>query len=687
MPLFFRISKNGALVAVKQVTTTQATFGRDATVSIVLDDPSVSPFHAMVEQRNGDYFLTDMGSEKGTFRNGTQVVEIQIQSGDQIGIGAFQIEFSVGVPKPKSEQTVVSTPQPSPPQRSAPPPPPPSAKAPVAPPAKGVSPPTSAPSAPKAPTPTPIPKSATATTPARGTAPRPTGVAGAAGMDTVQPGRAPTTVKYSGRPLKEIIKASKGTTVEVIVGWGDRILNNYHFNERKIIYIGSHPKNDIILPIISTTESHIPFLKLDDLVQVFIPANAHGELTRGSGVFSIKDLIAQGKLGRSGTGYLLQLQQEELLRLDFDGSISLFIRYVGSSPKPMALPWIDLTSSELMTLIGAGLFMLISAVLIQLATPNLPPEEDTAKKEEPPRKVRFEIKKERAQLADQTQEKSPQVGGSPQPDEKKVVEKKGVQIPHMTEPPAEAKPNNSQAKEKKPTGANVGKTGVVRSSDSKKSGGGQSTAPKQIDISKMGILGAFGGKGAQSAIEHAVSGADAVGGISRGAGGKAGFGQGDNGGATEPGLKSVGAGGKGTATIGVSGVNTKGRGGGVTGYGDDTGIGGKKSSVITAGGAEESFQGTIDREAIRRVVKANQNQLKACYERALNRDPGLYGKIVLEWVIGAGGHVDSAKVKSSTMGSSEVEQCCVARLKTWRFPDPPKNQEAVVSYPFTFNKD
>jgi hypothetical protein len=36
------------------------------------------------------------------------------------------------------------------------------------------------------------------------------------------------------------------------------------------------------------------------------------------------------------------------------------------------------------------------------------------------------------------------------------------------------------------------------------------------------------------------------------------------------------------------------------------------------------------------------------------------------------------------MNSPEVENCAVAHLKTWKFPEPPADQVAAVSYPFVF---
>jgi TonB family protein len=135
--------------------------------------------------------------------------------------------------------------------------------------------------------------------------------------------------------------------------------------------------------------------------------------------------------------------------------------------------------------------------------------------------------------------------------------------------------------------------------------------------------------------------------------------------------------------VGINGPKTKGRGGGLDGYGTGP-LGAKKNATILAGGDDATFTGGIDKEAIRRVVHANLKQIKACYDKGLNKDPGLYGKITIQWTIGPGGRVLEAGVKSSTMNNSEVENCAVSRLRTWKFPEPPANEVAVVSYPFVF---
>ena len=150
------------------------------------------------------------------------------------------------------------------------------------------------------------------------------------------------------------------------------------------------------------------------------------------------------------------------------------------------------------------------------------------------------------------------------------------------------------------------------------------------------------------------------------------------------GLNKVGKSGKGESTFGISGVKTKGRGSGDSGYGSGGNIGGRGGTNIEAGGDEESFEGSMDREAIKRVVQRHLRQLKTCYDRVLDKDPTAEGKVVLNWTILAGGSVGTARSVSSEINSKTMLNCMNSRLRSWKFPSPPDGQIGDITYPFVF---
>jgi transcriptional regulator with GAF, ATPase, and Fis domain len=72
--------------------------GRNASNSICLEDPSVSPSHCRITGDNNHFLLTDLDSDSGTFVNGIPVKQRVLASGDEIAIGSslfvFQLERS-----------------------------------------------------------------------------------------------------------------------------------------------------------------------------------------------------------------------------------------------------------------------------------------------------------------------------------------------------------------------------------------------------------------------------------------------------------------------------------------------------------------------------------------------------------------------------------------------------------------
>jgi adenylate cyclase len=70
-------------------------FGRGATNTIVLADDLVSRNHAIIECREDrKFFLTDLGSRNGTFRNGSRISSpTRLRDGDHISLGPYSFVF------------------------------------------------------------------------------------------------------------------------------------------------------------------------------------------------------------------------------------------------------------------------------------------------------------------------------------------------------------------------------------------------------------------------------------------------------------------------------------------------------------------------------------------------------------------------------------------------------------------
>ena len=152
------------------------------------------------------------------------------------------------------------------------------------------------------------------------------------------------------------------------------------------------------------------------------------------------------------------------------------------------------------------------------------------------------------------------------------------------------------------------------------------------------------------------------------------------------GSRGSGLGGGGSAS-GLGGTGTRGRGGGSSGFGSGQGnFGPKGEGGIGRIGGDPIILGALDKSLIDRVIKRNMNQIKYCYQRQLNANPTLNGKIVVKFVISGDGSVSQAKTHSSTMtGGGAVQSCINERFLRFQFPEPRGGGIVIVKYPFLFS--
>lgn len=148
-----------------------------------------------------------------------------------------------------------------------------------------------------------------------------------------------------------------------------------------------------------------------------------------------------------------------------------------------------------------------------------------------------------------------------------------------------------------------------------------------------------------------------------------------------------GGGGTGINTVGIGKIGTRGRASGDATFGNaEGGLGKKVDRDVRISQGKPLIVGSLDKEIIRRVVREHMAQIKYCYERELTRSPGLYGKIIMKWVINGNGSVSRATVASTTMKNKQVEGCIASKIRTWRFPKPKGGGIVIVNYPFVFKQ-
>jgi len=186
-----------------------------------------------------------------------------------------------------------------------------------------------------------------------------------------------------------------------------------------------------------------------------------------------------------------------------------------------------------------------------------------------------------------------------------------------------------------------------------------------------GMDGSFGNSIVDETLLGGIGGALGAKGVQMGSGGL--------------GSRGSGLGGGGTAS-GLGGTGTFGRGSGSSGWGAGGGnFGAKSEGGIGRIGGDPIILGALDKSLIDKVIKRNMSQIRYCYQRELNRNPSLSGKVVVKFVISGDGSVSQAKTHSSTLkGGDAVNSCINSRFMRFQFPEPKGGGIVIVKYPFIF---
>jgi TonB family protein len=618
--------------------------GSGAQAAVKIQDPSVSNLHLMLKvDKEGGVTAIDLGSESGTQVGGQRLmVPKALVPGDVLKVGASQVEVLFGEVEPPAPKVPAGAQvsgtgfQGSVTQRAP--------AAPAVNPARGaapevVVPPSSRTMAPpglkaKGPvTPVPLP-------------PAPVAPAPVAAKKPEKPAHLQEPLPPSAMPTPE------AKVLQVAMLWGDQILEVQHFKDGVPVTIGEGKKNLFHVFVPEVGARHVLAVSQGDKVELRVPAGG-GVIVTTQGDVRTKDALrASGQLAGSvaDKGQVLSLGLHDRAEVSL-GTIAFVVRYVKPSPaiQVKSLDEADFTYFKITCITILAAAAVVAAML-------LTPRQQTATADDilqdQQRVAKFLVKPE------------------------KKIEIKKLKLAGVEEgakaKDEEGKFGKEEAKKQEADPSKPG-TPVVDKTKREKD--------RQV-VGSVGLLGAFKGlKGGASD----VFGPGGLGtGINNSLGGlKSGAGLGDAQGVGGLGTRGNGSGGGGTA-LGIGGLGTKGDGRGTGGRGGiDLGGKGKATTRIVPG--KTTVVGGLDKDVIAKIIRSHQNEIKYCYETELNKNPSLAGKVAVAFTIDPTGAVADANVTETTLNNSTAENCMLARIRRWKFPEPKGGGVVAVTYPWLFS--
>ncbi|WP_426733027.1 AgmX/PglI C-terminal domain-containing protein [Myxococcus faecalis] len=721
------ILRDGLLVGTEVFVPGTYALGSDPASDLRLDDPAVEPRHALLYFQNGRAAIQDAGTATGLFVNGHRVTACEIRSVDEVLCGPFVLKTRVLAQRPQEAKpqpppevaALLGAPQPAPPQPPAPQAAPvrqlrpvqaaptqplattvpavravpqqgaPSAATQASYPQHAAQPavvPMPAPVAPQAavhgavahaappaqpiPLHAPVPAGTVPSVRRRATqepapaAPVDTGLLLAddlladVALDPLPVAQGPllqeprvTASRPTHAPRIDPGKGASQLYLELYWGTVRRDARRFAPDRKKPVVASLELPEAMPLWGFTLPETGAPFTLAESIsgsFRLFVPPGTEVEKSGSDGRFTP---VTGASLESDGSRRFITLREGVGARLT-QGQMSL-VAYAAPVParvfvNPLrGLPWLALTCFALFAS-GLGAFIALKPptpetadftqknlppVALRLIAPEPKKKEEAKKKLEALKQQAKPVKKEEAKVA----EKAP-----PKPVEKTP--------PQPAKAVAAAPPENKALKALAKLSAAGPATNDLLAAVDKLGSGPGSKNVKNSNYKLSGLIG-------KAPIANAGLGTFGLGGGGKGGG----------------------------ATLGAELLRGKG-GGGIGALGAGSVGKGKVGGTVTRATARSiaSTQGTVDREAVARVINSHLNEVHGCYERALLKDPGLAGKVVLEWTIGANGRVAAAKTKSSTLRNASVEACILSNLKTWTFPAP-KGGVVIITYPFLFN--
>ena len=111
----------------------------------------------------------------------------------------------------------------------------------------------------------------------------------------------------------------------------------------------------------------------------------------------------------------------------------------------------------------------------------------------------------------------------------------------------------------------------------------------------------------------------------------------------------------------------------------------KKQQVVRVGSSGGESDGELPKDVIKKYIASKTGAIKACYQKGLQANPDLSGKVKVKFLIMPTGAVMGADIEDSSLNDEGVEGCIMNNIKVWHFPPAKGGGTTTVHYPFAFS--
>ncbi len=413
---------------------------------------------------------------------------------------------------------------------------------------------------------------------------------------------------------------------------------------RQPIAIGTSEKNTIVVPQSNLPESFTVFSRQGDRTTLHFEEGMEGKIQGPAGSTDFGELVTQGLAKREGKNCAVEVNDDQRGKIVL-GEVTLLWQFVEPAPEapkqvlPKEARGNHFKSMDrLFVSVLVLSFLAHSGAYVALANTEVPKE--ITLEEIPDRYAKVLIP-----------ERLPK---PPPPEEKKAAVEQKV--------------------EKKAEADNKKKDETPEQTAARKAARAAAVAKAVQSKGILKVLGALGPGAAQGAVADVFGAGGGMGDVASALSGAGGVAV-----ATDPG---AGGGRKGGGQGGVASIgNLATSGGGKVAYGAKTEV--RVSGSVAAEEAEVDSS-DIDQQKLGTFVRARMGLIKACYENALKRNPGLKGKISIRFTILQTGGLADVTAAVNSMGAPEVAACIVNTMRSWRTQFRPPGP-VTVEYPFVFS--